>query len=844
MCPMENVKHDTFTNGDQSATYRGSLSDFASGSHPASYGSKKKRVGIQSFVSLFSRTSTDNCRLMFFSLLISMVVGLVLGVQVSFGLLPTRSRSLLWESSIGSYCAPGNGMAGGWRFRARVEQLLQAWNPDHGAYWKDLAENRPPLPPEAYEPYYDPELQTVPVATKRRRGGGHKKSKNFSLEERQVGSDDSSQTPEVGRHDEESGASYEDTVQLSNTSYSDRGWSREKESGSKKRNLEDTSKDESVSSDEFHEAEDKHELAKIPAVLFEGAAGRHPARSPELSEERNVHVNEVEEQSSLAGDREAPQGDQDGEEVFTGKQISENDAQHNQNQFDRYDDDTISRPSKFADTADSPQRNSSRRLLAYNEHKQLHVKAPPYTRPPHLEDCEAKFHRQYNEKWDRRGEDGSAPAWSKINPWSRNVSGEFGSVLPNGEDRYNPTEGPLSEVQYEGPFPPWIVGGDSENYPLTRRAQRDIWLHQHPVNCGGPDTKFLFMPFTPKGRHGVGAQLTTMAGALALAMTTGRVLVIENYDRANHSGCAGRHFGLWSCYFSPETSDSCRAKASELARDPRNFRGQNPRVKRNKQYEVMQFWYPAVPKIWGKPWEDIPPMVEAEGKLIHRSKSNNIFRWWRAQAWRYLMRFPTTYTCRLVNRARHDAFGRMVAEQLACAEAAMAKRAAKASTPVKNQPGAFEAAVWDAHRRPWVPRPLIGMHVRMGDKALEMRLAAFGEYMNLAERVRRHNPAASTVWLSSEMQSVIDNSAEYPGWHFMYSHIRRQRGNESMPSYELSLGPEASMANSFANLFIQLESDYFIGALGSAYSYLVDAMRCTSGKMLHGYLSANAVKQW
>ncbi|TKY61345.1 hypothetical protein E2542_SST11196 [Spatholobus suberectus] len=39
-------------------------------------------------------------------------------------------------------------------------------------------------------------------------------------------------------------------------------------------------------------------------------------------------------------------------------------------------------------------------------------------------------------------------------------------------------------------------------------------------------------------------------------------------------------------------------------------------------------------------------------------------RWWRAQAVRYLMRFPTEYTCNLLNEARHAAFGKIAAKMV------------------------------------------------------------------------------------------------------------------------------------------------------------------------------------
>jgi hypothetical protein len=50
------------------------------------------------------------------------------------------------------------------------------------------------------------------------------------------------------------------------------------------------------------------------------------------------------------------------------------------------------------------------------------------------------------------------------------------------------------------------------------------------------------------------------------------------------------------------------------------------------------------------------PTIEINKTLfVHYNASNRL--WWRAQAIKYLMRFPTTYMCSLMNLARHEAFG-------------------------------------------------------------------------------------------------------------------------------------------------------------------------------------------
>lgn len=63
----------------------------------------------------------------------------------------------------------------------------------------------------------------------------------------------------------------------------------------------------------------------------------------------------------------------------------------------------------------------------------------------------------------------------------------------------------------------------------------------------------------------------------------------------------------------------------------------------------------------------------------------------------------------------------------------------------------IEEFVWANHKT-WVPQPLLSMHVRMGDKACEMNLVEFEQYMHLAERIRMQFPHLDSIWLSTEMQ--------------------------------------------------------------------------------------------
>ncbi|KAG5532948.1 hypothetical protein RHGRI_027260 [Rhododendron griersonianum] len=91
---------------------------------------------------------------------------------------------------------------------------------------------------------------------------------------------------------------------------------------------------------------------------------------------------------------------------------------------------------------------------------------------------------------------------------------------------------------------------------------------------------------------------------------------------------------------------------------------------------------------------------------------------------------------------------------------------------------------------------------------------------------------------------VIDKLRSYPHWNFYYTNVTRQVGNTSMADYTTSLGRKTSTNYPLVNFLMAAESDFFIGALGSTWSYLIDGMRNTGGKVMVGYLSVNKDRYW
>ncbi|GAU21875.1 hypothetical protein TSUD_33720 [Trifolium subterraneum] len=381
------------------------------------------------------------------------------------------------------------------------------------------------------------------------------------------------------------------------------------------------------------------------------------------------------------------------------------------------------------------------------EHK-FGIRGSNLPNAPHLENCKLKT--QLYRDFDKRVGNEKFPPWTSWKGFLQTFP-----VVPN-EHIKNPKH---DEAVSEGAYPPWIVGSDQDNYPLTRKVQRDIWIHQHPLNCSDPNVKFLVADWERLPGFGIGAQIASMCGLLSIAINEGRVLVTNHYNRADHDGCEGSSRSSWSCYFFPETSLECHQRAFELMKSQEAW---NKGVVTTKEsYTSKYIWNGPTPRKWGLPWSYLQPTTSINGSLLasHRKMDR---QWWRAQE--------------SSDKPRSD----------------------------------IEEYVWSNHK-PWSPRPLLSMHVRMGDKASEMKVVEFEEYMQLADQIRRHFPNLNNIWLSTEMQQVIDKTREYSHWNFHYTKVRRQaRANMSMAEYEASL----------------------------------DGMRNTGGKVMSGYLSVNKDRFW
>lgn len=105
----------------------------------------------------------------------------------------------------------------------------------------------------------------------------------------------------------------------------------------------------------------------------------------------------------------------------------------------------------------------------------------------------------------------------------------------------------------------------------------------------------------------------------------------------------------WSCYFFPETSQECRARAFELMRSEVAWAKGTVTGKQN--YTSKEIWAGRIPKRWGNPWSYLQPTTEINGSLItyHRKMDR---RWWRAQVeteWNFVIPFKSFLRSRKLN---------------------------------------------------------------------------------------------------------------------------------------------------------------------------------------------------
>ncbi|CAI5524460.1 unnamed protein product [Closterium sp. Naga37s-1] len=563
---------------------------------------------------------------------------------------------------------------------------------------------------------------------------------------------------------------------------------------------------------------------------------------------------------------------------------------------------------------------------------------PPGVPPaPHLEDCAARTAARA--RAEARGPNGEAPAWARAGECC-----QCSAAIPPA----NCT-----------PQTPWIRGSDAANLGQTRTAQRDLWANQFPAppDCTG---RRLALTFWATLHHGLGSQLHIMSSFLSLAVRFNRTLVIKP-DTFNRATQACRDLGLGNnleCYFFPLGAPACLevALAAEARGEVVNSDGvameERERILGSDALVVQLantglFGEVSATDLWGAPSLDRPLTIQQLGRIQGQYFAWGQARWWRAQALRFMLRWPSPHLCHATNRMRHSAYGLLVADRVASVVLKQAEllqsinasaatggassgasstvppassqpplvpspsadpaddlrflssspitpppstsspsspplvspppTAAPPSTPSTPSPPSLASHIWPLQglsgcsscsstnpptqptpppqspqqstctwaesarvyqqvgAPPFMLRPVISMHVRQGDKGIEMTLHSLATFVFFAYRMRRHRPDLQYIWLSSEMESVMAAAETFPDWTFLYASSSRATDVEQMKQQQFS--GQQPIAEIFANLLITSESDYFIGSLGSNWNRVIDELRSTGGKLFGGLVT-------
>jgi glycoprotein 6-alpha-L-fucosyltransferase/import inner membrane translocase subunit TIM50 len=329
--------------------------------------------------------------------------------------------------------------------------------------------------------------------------------------------------------------------------------------------------------------------------------------------------------------------------------------------------------------------------------------------------------------------------------------------------------------------------------PLTRAVQHYIWEQQHRSHVNCAESKFVAHGST----FGLGAQMHRAAAVLGYTLDVGKIFVWHKsagWAYADKTCVEGN----WLCYFRPPSNCT-----------PDIYAYKNNTV----ELSEPAVWTGA-PKVISK-WlvEAAPHMNKNAGRL-----------WWNAQCVAYLMRLNDRTVQALATLRR--------------AEGIVTIAAAKGS----------EASVTVLKKREsLMPLPVgtISLHVRHGDKAVEMALIPFAKYLEASEKLATMQTLSlsKTVFVSTEDPDVIAalQANGTHGWVGLYSDIPRLNidGRKQM-----KLASNMGQLH-LLQLLMALECDAWVGTRNSNWAALIDELRCVwVAKCANPFVEVGLQKDW
>eukprot|EP00897_Mesotaenium_endlicherianum_P005948 jgi/Mesen1/5381/ME000268S04582 len=301
---------------------------------------------------------------------------------------------------------------------------------------------------------------------------------------------------------------------------------------------------------------------------------------------------------------------------------------------------------------------------------------------------------------------------------------------------------------------------------------------------------------------------------------------------------------------------------------------------------------------WGKPWTEQKPKIRFSSEAMAAAaaalpEEALQASWWMSQAVSYMLRRPTAYTCHLLNRARQQAYGLRAAHDTLTAEAGQQFAAEQCEDGFRDEvyliramevgDSPLEATLW-RDKPPYVYGPLVSIHLSapqvdgsgssgVGDSNGSLRVGGdggvadgssgstgpvggggnggggevgargLGAHLMWAETLRFRMPDLKYVWLSTNVEDLMEDAIERRHWIFLHTTVRRRLLSTSFFDYEKAVGVETLTGASFADLLMAARADYFVGTLSSDWCQLINELRLTNGGLKKEYISLSELGQ-
>jgi len=364
---------------------------------------------------------------------------------------------------------------------------------------------------------------------------------------------------------------------------------------------------------------------------------------------------------------------------------------------------------------------------------------------------------------------------------------------------------------------------------LTAKAQRMIFDWQHPPSCFG--RKYV----VSQGNDplaGIGSHIHIASHHFAVAMELGAILVWA--DNVAH------------IYTDPETCDggSAAQNLECFFLPPSNCTLQDAFAPENTRVD-LRFGDAGESAGFGYKFYHVPhqfqSLWESSGLPVARSwntgQQDHVKYWFRGQVAAYFMR-PNALTSAAFRELRTVGGGEGGSPPEPVSDAVEKSGGAKDYLVTAAGPDSPLQASVDLRRSFPLPPGVISLHIRHGDKGVEMALVPTEAYLQAAAVLVKAQPLAlarRSIFMSTEDPGAITESKSvlekgevggFSHWSLSWYDVPRANSNgpEQLNAFSLPRGKLTRIW--LLQLLIALECDAWVGTRGSNWNRLIDELRC------------------